>query len=85
VVHDSKGKAKVGEEKDTAFVDIYQDAQIQHDPTWEREYLSWLTTSSTNPQEKLSNLTYSWQRVPTPPNSEFESDYDSDRSPKGSW
>lgn len=84
-IHDTKGKAKVGEEKETVFVDIYQDAQVQNDPTWEKEYLAWLTSSSTNPQEKLSNLTYSWQRISTPPDSEFEADFESDRSPTGSW
>ena len=39
-IHDPKGKAKVEEEKETVFVDVYQDAQVQNDPTWEKEYLS---------------------------------------------
>jgi len=84
-IHDYKGKAKVGEEKETVFVEVYQDAQVQNDPTWEKEYLSLLTSSWKNPQETLSNLTYSWQRIKTPPDSEFEADFDSDRSPQGSW
>jgi len=49
----SKGKEKVGDEKETVFVDVYQDAQVQNDPTWEREYLSWLMSSWEKPEDML--------------------------------
>jgi len=81
----SKGKEKSSEEKETVYVDMYQDAQEQNDPTWEKDYLSWLTSSWERPQDTLSKLTSSWERQRTPPDSEFASDYDSDRSLTGPW
>jgi len=57
---------------------VYQDAQVQNDPTWEKEYLSWLTSSWKHPQDRLSELTYSWKRERTPSESDCEFDYDTD-------
>jgi len=85
VITSSKGKEKVSEEKETMFVDVYQDAQEQNDPTWEKEYLSWLTSSWEKPEDILSKLTSTWERQRTPPDSEFEADFDSDQSPTGPW
>ena len=40
-----KGKNLASEEKETIFVDIFQDAQNQEDHEWESQYLDWLHQS----------------------------------------
>jgi len=71
----AKGKEKVPDEKETIFVDLYQDAQEQHDPTWENEYLKWLNQSWLN------------QKLPSSSSEAHDpdSDYDSDQSLMGPW
>lgn len=59
MISDSKGKSKVWDKKETVFFYGYQDAQVQNDPTWEKEYLSWLTSSWKKLEEMLSKLTSS--------------------------
>ena len=71
----AKGKEKVFDEKETIFMDLYQDSQEQQDHTCETEYLKWLNQS--------------WLKQKLPSSSseahDLDSNYDSDRSPMGPW